>query len=216
MKKLKRFILSMLLTKQERVMIWNALWFSNHTYRRRGNVDGAAAVQMVMNRTEGLIVPKGRTFSEKEVTEIVDEVLHGAAKASEEFLSDIARREFRKGYKKGRSERVIEEIAEPLRPFSRPIHVEEKDGKLEVDMALNEGMEIDREKCETCDAREGCIIFAMIFGQDKEEDAAGDSDKATEGEDTEGGEKTEEQAPEGTEGHHEAPIEEEKKEDEGK
>lgn len=80
MKKLKRFILSMLLTKQERVMIWNALWFSNHTYRRGGNVDGAAAVQMVMNRTEGLIVPKGRTFSEKEVAEIVDEVLHGAAK----------------------------------------------------------------------------------------------------------------------------------------
>ena len=154
--------------------------------------------------------------SEKEVAEIVDEVLHGAAKASEEFLSDIARREFRKGYKKGRSERVIEEIAEPLRPFGRPIHVEDKDGKLEVDMELNEGMEIDREKCETCDAREGCIIFAMIFGQDKEEDAAGDSEKPSEGEDTEGGEKTEEQAPEGTEGHHEAPSEEEKKEDEGK
>lgn len=211
MKKLKRFILSMLLTKQERVMIWNALWFSNHTYRRRGNVDGAAAVQMVMNRTEGLIVPKGRTFSEKEVAEIVDEVLHGAAKASEEFLSDIARREFRKGYKKGRSERVIEEIAEPLRPFGRPIHVEEKDGKLEVDMELNEGMEIDREKCETCDAREGCIIFAMIFGQDKEEDAEGSDSKPTEGEDTEKEEKGGEQASEGTEGHHEAP-----KEDEGK
>lgn len=206
MKKLKRFILSMLLTKQERVMIWNALWFSNRTHRRRGNVDGAAAVQMVMNRTEGLIVPKGRTFSEKEVAEIVDEVLHGAAKASKDLLSDIARREFRKGYKKGRSERVIEEIAEPLRPFGRPIHVEEKDGKLEV----------DREKCETCDVREDCIIFAMIFGQDKEEDAAGGSEKPSEGEDTEGGEKTEEQAPEGTEGHHEAPSEEEKKEDEGK
>lgn len=216
MKKLKRFILSMLITKQERVMIWNALWFSNHTYRRRGNVDGAAAVQMVMNRTEGLIVPKGRTFSEKEVAEIVDEVLHGAAKASEELLSDIARREFRKGYKKGRSERVIEEIAEPLRPLGRAIRVEEKDGKLDVDMELNEGMEIDREKCETCDAREGCIIFAMIFGKDNEEDAAGDSEKANEGEDTEGGEKAGEQAPEGTEGHHEAPSEEDKKEDEGK
>lgn len=216
MKKLKRFILSMLLTKQERVMIWNALWFSNHTYRRRGNVDGAAAVQMVMNRTEGLLVPKGRKYSEKEVAEIVDEVLHGAAKASEEVTRHVARQEFNKGYRRGRSERTIEEIAEPLRPFGRPIHVEEKDGKLEVDMELNEGMEIDREKCETCDAREGCIIFAMIFGQDKEENAAGGSEKPSEGEDTEGGEKTEEQAPEGTEGHHEAPSEEEKKEDEGK
>lgn len=171
MKRLKRFILSLLLTKQERVMIWNALWFSNHTYKRRGNVDGAAAVQMVMNRTEGLIVPKGRKYSEKELVE----------------------------------------IAEPLRPFGRAVHVEEKDGKLEVDMELNEGMEIDREKCETCDAREGCIIFAMIFGQDKEEDAEGSNSKPTEGEDTEKEEKDEEQAPEGTEGHHEAP-----KEDEGK
>ena len=211
MKRLKRFILSLLLTKQERVMIWNALWFSNHTYRRRGNVDGAAAVQMVMNRTEGLIVPKGRKYSEKELTEIVEGIVNEAAKASEEITRHVARQEFNKGYRKGRSERTIEEIAEPLRPFGRTVHVEEKDGKLEVDMELNEGMEIDREKCETCDARKGCIIFAMIFGHDKEEDAEGSNLKPTEGEDTEKGEKNEEQAPEGTEGHHEAP-----KEDEGK
>lgn len=205
MKRLKRFILSLLLTKQERVMIWNALWFSNHTYRRRGNVDGAAAVQMVMNRTEGLIVPKDRKYSEKELTEIVEGIVNEAAKASEEITRHVARQEFNKGYRKGRSERTIEEIAEPLRP------VEEKDGKLEVDMELNEGMEIDREKCETCDAREGCIIFAMIFGHDKEEDAEGSDSKPTEGEDTEKDEKDGEQASEGTEGHHKAP-----KEDEGK
>lgn len=183
-------------------MIWNALWFSNHTYRRRGNVDGAAAVQMVMNRTEGLIVPKGRKYSEKELVEIVEGIINEAAKASEEVTRHVARQEFNKGYRKGRSERTLEEIAEPLRPFGRAVHVEEKDGKLEVDMELNEGMEIDRE---------GCIIFAMIFGQDKEEDAEGSDSKPTEGEDTEKEEKDEEQAPEGTEGHHEAP-----KEDEGK
>ena len=51
----------------------------------------------------------------------------------------------------------------------------------------------------------------MIFGQDKEEDAEGSDSKPTEGEDTEKEEKDKEQAPEGTEGHHEAP-----KEDEGK
>lgn len=209
MKKFKRFLLSLLLTKQERVMIWNALWFSNHTYRRRGNVDGAAAVQMVMNRTEGLIVPKGRTFSEKEVNEIVNEVLKGAAKASEEILGEISRHEFRKGYRRGRAERNIEEISEPLRPFGgRPIHG--------VDGEIQEGMEFDKEKCKTCDERENCIVFAMIFGQD-EEDAAGDSEKENEDEDTENGAKGEEQAPEGTAAHHEAPSEEgEKKEDEGK
>lgn len=161
MKRLKRFILSLLLTKQERVMIWNALWFSNHTYRRRGNVDGAAAVQMVMNRTEGLLVPKGRKYSEKELVEIVEGVINEAAKASEEVTRHVARQEFNKGYRRGRSE--------------------------------------------------GCIIFAMIFGQDKEEDAESSDSKPTEGEDTEKEEKDVEQASEGTEGHHEAP-----KEDEGK
>lgn len=205
MKKLKRFILSMLLTKQERVMIWNALWFSNHTYRRRGNVDGAAAVQMVMNRTEGLIVPKGRKYSEKELTDIVEGVINEAAKASEEVTRHIARQEFNKGYRKGRIERTLEEIVEPLRPFPN-----------QVDGEITEGMEFDREKCETCDERENCIVFALVFGQDKEEDAEGSDSKPTEGEDTEGREKAGEQAPEGTEGHHEVPSEEEKKEDEGK
>lgn len=200
MKRLKRFILSLLLTKRERVMIWNALWFSNHTYRRRGNVDGAAAVQMVMNRTEGLLVPKGRKYSEKEVAEIVDEVLKGAAKASEEVVREIAHHEFRKGYRKGRSERTIEEIAEPLRPFPN-----------EVDGEVREGMEFDREKCEGCDEKENCIIFAMIFGHDKEEDAEGSDSTASEGEDTEKEEKDETQAPEGTEGHHKAPKEDEDK-----
>lgn len=192
MKKFKRFLMSLLLTKQERVMIWNALWFSNHTYRRRGNVDGAAAVQMVMNRTAGLIVPKGRTYSEKEVSEIVDEVLKGAAKASEEILGEISRHEFRKGYRRGRAERTMEDIVEPLRPFPT-----------EVDGEIQEGMEFDKEKCKTCEERDNCIVFAMIFGQDEE--------------DTEKGAKDEEQAPEGTTAHHETPSEEaEKKEDEGK
>lgn len=158
-----------------------------------------------MNRTEGLIVPKGRTYSEKEVSEIVDEVLKGAAKASEEILGEISRHEFRKGYRRGRAERTLEDIVEPLRPFPT-----------EVDGEIQEGMEFDKEKCKTCDAREGCIIFAMIFGQD-EEDAAGDSEKENEGEDAEKGAKDEEQAPEGTAAHHEAPSEEaEKKDDEGK
>lgn len=75
MKRLKRFILSLLLTKQERVMIWNALWFSNHTYRRRGNVDGAAAVQMVMNSTEHVLGVNKKTFTKEEVDQIIKDVL---------------------------------------------------------------------------------------------------------------------------------------------
>lgn len=165
--------------------------------------------KMVMNRTEGLIVPKGRKYSEKELTEIVEGVINEAAKASEEITRHIANREFNKDYRKGRSERTHEELQElvaPLRPFVAPRHEEDV-----IDGGLHEGMEFDREKCEACDSREGCIVFAMIFGQDKEEDAEGSNDKPTEGEDTEKKEKDEEQAPADAQGHHKAP-----KEDEGK
>lgn len=220
MKKFKRFILSLLLTKQERAIIWNSLWYSRHTYKRRGNIDGAVAVQMVMSRTEGMIVPKGRKYSEKEVSEMIDEVIKGASKASNEVLNEIAKKEFHRGYRKGRSERTHDDIAEtiaPLRPFGKAIRVEETDKGLEVDLELNPGMETDHEKCESCDVKEGCFVFQMIFG-DKEKEAADDSEKATEGEDTEKEEKSEEQAPEGTAAHHEVPseTEEEKKSDEGK
>ena len=153
-----------------------------------------------MNRTEGLLVPKGRKYSEKELTEIVEGIVQEAAKASEEITRLIAHHEFRKGYRKGRSERTIEEIAEQLRPFPN-----------EVDGEVREGMEFDREKCEGCDEKENCIIFAMIFGQDKEEGAEGSDSTASESEDTEKEEKDEKQAPEGTEGHHEAPKEDEDK-----
>lgn len=192
MKRIKRFILSLLLTKQERVMIWNALWFSNHTYRRRGNVFGADAVQMVMNRTEGLIVPKGRKYSKKELVEIVEGVIKEAGKISEHVIRNIAHREFNKGYQKGKSERTIEDIAEQLRLLF-PNH---------VDGEITEGMEFDRENC---------IVFALVFGQDKNEDAEDNDSKPTEGEDTEKEENNEEQAPEGTDGHQEAPKEEAEK-----
>ena len=47
--KAKAFILNCLFNKRQREIIWNAVLFSEHTYRRRGDVDSAAQVQQVIN-----------------------------------------------------------------------------------------------------------------------------------------------------------------------
>lgn len=48
----KKQIFKMLFNKRQRAIIWQAVLFSEHTYRRRGNVNGAATVLTVINETE--------------------------------------------------------------------------------------------------------------------------------------------------------------------
>ena len=181
MKKFKRIIMSLLLSKQERVMIWNALWFSNRTYRRRGNVDGAAAVQMVMNSTEHILGINKKTFTKEEVDQIVKDVVEVSQKATSDVIGHIVNREFKKGYKAGQKAmgEEIEKYAETLRPFGES----EK-----IDFAVVPGMELDKERCDACDNKKDCIIHQMVFNHDSEEE------KAETKEDAEEATKNEEQA----------------------
>ena len=89
MKRIKRVILSLLLSKNERVILWNSLWFSNHTYRRRGNVDGAAAVQIVMNNLEHVLGVTKQKFTHEEVQKIVNDTIEEAVKKSGSIISNV-------------------------------------------------------------------------------------------------------------------------------
>ena len=182
MKKFKRIMMSLLLSKQERVMIWNALWFSNHTYRRRGNVDGAAAVQMVMNSTEHVLGVNKKTFTKEEVDQIVKDVVEASQKATSDVIGHIVNREFKKGYKAGQKAmgEEIEKYAETLKPFGES----EK-----IDFAVVPGMELDKEKCDACEKKKNCIVYQMVFNHDSEEE------KAETKEYSEEAPKNEEQAP---------------------
>ena len=97
MKRIKRVILSLLLSKNERVMLWNSLWFSNHTYRRRGDVDGAAAVQIVMNNLEHVLGVTKQKFTYEEVQKIVNDTIEEAVKKSGSIISKVAEEHFQKG-----------------------------------------------------------------------------------------------------------------------
>lgn len=75
MKRIKRMFFKLFLTKSERVVIWNALWFSNHTYRRRGDIDGAVAVSMVMQKMKYLLGVKAKKYTEEEINQIIAKVV---------------------------------------------------------------------------------------------------------------------------------------------
>ena len=181
MKKFKRIMMSLLLSKQERVMIWNALWFSNHTYRRRGNVDGAVAVQMVMNSTEHILGVNKKTFTKEEVDQIVKDVVEASQKATSDVIGHIVNREFKKGYKAGQKamDAEIKEL------FNLELIGESE----KIDFAVVPGMELDKEKCDACENKKDCIIYQTVFNHDSEEKKVETEEDAGEAP------KNEEQAP---------------------
>lgn len=145
MKRIKRVILSLLLSKNERVMLWNSLWFSNHTYRRRGNVDGAAAVQIVMNNLEHVLGVTKQKFTHEEVQKIVNDTIEEAVKKSGSIVSKVAEEHFQKGLRA--AEQMIADSA--------------------VDVEFHQGMIIDREECESCEEKRKCIVYKLVFGAEE-------------------------------------------------
>lgn len=72
----KKRIFKMLFNKRQRAIIWQAILFSEHTYKRRGNVNAAATVQTVINETEKIFGFDKPHFTKEEVDEIVAGVIN--------------------------------------------------------------------------------------------------------------------------------------------
>lgn len=90
---MKKFLLKLLLNKKQREIIWQAMIFSEYTYRRRGNVDGAAVVQTVINETQTAFDVVKSNYSKEEVDYIVAQVIKDTRAESEKTIKDA--------YKKG-------------------------------------------------------------------------------------------------------------------
>lgn len=165
MKKIKKILLSMILSKQERVIIWNTLWFSNYTYRRRGDVDGAAAVQIVMNSTEYVLGVNKKNFTKEEVDQIVKDVLEASNKATSDVIGNIVNREFKKGYKAGKKA-----VGEEIEKYAEALVSSGESEK--IDFNIVPGMKIDKEKCSSCEYKKECAVYEMIFGNSEEKEEA--------------------------------------------
>lgn len=105
---MKKFLLKLLFNKKQREIIWQAMIFSEHTYRRRGDVDGAAVVQTVINETRSAFGVVKDTYTKEEVDYIVAQVIKDTRAEAEKQLRkvfrngvDSSKKEIEAAYKKG-------------------------------------------------------------------------------------------------------------------
>ena len=54
MKKFKRFLLGLVFTKEQKQMIWDAILFSNYTYKKRNDICNADKSSKLVSETESL------------------------------------------------------------------------------------------------------------------------------------------------------------------
>lgn len=183
--KIRRFILNSILNARQREIIWAALLFSAHTYKRRGNMEGFSAVTRVLDETQPILGVEERTWTREEVEALIEESSEHISRK----INKIANDAYKKGAHAGRSEATqerikeeaeqahhIEEFADTLRPFGIIIGVrrgEESEG-------LQPGHEFSKEKCEGCDNKENCELYNVVL-KDEFESAEGEDEKKENG-----------------------------------
>lgn len=103
---IKKFIFNRIFNQRQRDIIWNAIIFSQHTYRRRGQVDNAAVVQQVINEVAYLFKVK-RNYSQEDV----DAMLQAVTKDFQNYQTE-AENKINKAYQKGVSDGVKKALSD--------------------------------------------------------------------------------------------------------
>lgn len=161
--KAKAFILNCLFNKRQREIIWNAVLFSEHTYRRRGDVDSAAQVQQVINEVATTFGVK-ETFTRQEVDEIMKRTGQQVADDIQKVVSQKLQKAYKDGRKAGIKE-ILDKLNEKFVDDFKPEKIE----------PLVKGGLIDTKKCEECAHKDDCGTLKMIREFEQEEKA--DDDK---------------------------------------
>lgn len=154
---MKKFLMSLLLSKKQRMVIWQAMIFSEYTYRRRGNVDAAAVVQTVINETKSTIGVVKDKYTQEEVDFIVANVIRDTKNESEKHIRaaynkgvDSCKAELDAAYRKGIDD-AMSKIAGVSVGIIRHKIEEDEGGK---DLPADDGKDSDEQK-ETDTADQG-------------------------------------------------------------
>lgn len=157
MNKIKRFIFNRLFNKRQRNVIWQAVLYSEYTYKRRNNAEGVARVRQVINEVAPVAATKQRTYLESQVNEIVQAKVNAALKGADEKMAAA--------YKEGKSAGVkaaINEMKHYVKEELKKFGITPNDVDNEGEVRFIKGMKIDREKCQKCKHADECFVKAAI------------------------------------------------------
>lgn len=173
--KIGRFIFNRILSRRQREIILQALVYSAHTYKRRGNVEGYAEVSRVIGELSDKFGLKDRVFTKEEV----DEIVENSTKMVADKFQDLAKQAYKKGYERGVKEG--EKEAPRIVGIIRPVSSE----------SLEPGMEFSKEKCESCEGKDSCSIYAVLKEEFEAEGAKESEEKEEDNSENETEEKKE-------------------------
>ena len=97
---IKNICLRIALTKEQRVVIWNALQYSDYHYRKNSQVDNAVVTTSVLKAVEKAFGVTGKKFSAGEVSEMLNRMVAQAKQKAEKEIADA--------YQRGRQEGIAE------------------------------------------------------------------------------------------------------------
>lgn len=149
--KIKRIILNCLFNKRQRSVLWEALLFSAHTYRRRKEMENFAVVNQVIEELKTVWGIKERMYSESEVAAIMKATSEKAvAKLAPQFKEEY-RRHYEHGFKRGHDQ-ALKELIDSVSP----------EGSLKV------GTVIDTSVCKTCESKDSCETYNILRSEEEE------------------------------------------------
>ena len=85
---IKRLALKAIFTKEQRVVIWNALQYSFYRYDKNGNTKRAIRVGKVIDSVDSVFHDNRKKYSEREVANIVKGTIDDTIKAVCEVLNE--------------------------------------------------------------------------------------------------------------------------------
>lgn len=172
MNKIKRFIFNRLFNKRQRNVIWQAVLYSEYTYKRRNNAEGVARVRQVINEVAPVAATKQRTYLESQVNEIIQAQVNAALKGAEERMAAA--------YKEGKAAGVkatIDEFRHHVKRGVKKFDITPTDVDNEGEVHFIKGMKIDREKCQKCKYADVCFVKAAIDEIEADEAKGAEAEK---------------------------------------